>query len=172
MIASLKSILVFTLLCGVVYTVAVTLVGQVVFSAQANGSLVKKQEAGKEVVIGSKLIGQKFEGEQYLQGRPTEVSQLSPVSKEQKERVEQRVEKIDGTDIPVDLVTASASGVDPEISIEGALFQSERIATARNMKKDDVRAIIKQNITGIKIGTITSQRVNVLGVNQMLDESE
>ncbi|EOH93311.1 K+-transporting ATPase, C subunit [Enterococcus haemoperoxidus ATCC BAA-382] len=172
MIASLKSILVFTLLCGVVYTVAVTLVGQVVFSAQANGSLVKKQEAGKTVVIGSKLIGQSFVGDGYLHGRPSEVSQLSPVSKEQKERVEKRVEKIAATDIPVDLVTASASGVDPEISVEGALFQSERIAAARNMKKEDVHAIIKQNIIGMKIGGITSQRVNVLGVNHMLDESE
>ncbi|MGX7244538.1 potassium-transporting ATPase subunit C [Enterococcus quebecensis] len=172
MIASLKSILIFTILCGVVYTVVVTAVGQIAFSAQANGSLVKKQEGGKTVVVGSKLIGQNFEGEKYLHGRPNEVSQLSPVSKEQEKRVKQRVEKIDGTDIPIDLVTASASGVDPEISVESALFQSERIATARNMKKDDVHAIIKQNITGIKIGTLNSQHVNVLGVNRMLDESE
>ncbi|MEI5993483.1 potassium-transporting ATPase subunit C [Candidatus Enterococcus mansonii] len=172
MIASLKSILLFTLLCGVVYTVAVTAVGQIVFSAQANGSLIKKQEAGKNVVIGSKLIGQTFTGEKYLHGRSSEVSQLSPVSKEQKQRVEERVRKSNATAVPVDLVTASASGVDPEISVEAALFQSERIAAARNMKKEDVRAIIKQNITGVKIGGITSQRVNVLGVNQMLDESK
>ncbi len=82
------------------------------------------------------------------------------------------MQKADTTEVPIDLVTASASGVDPEISIEAAMTQVERIAAARNMKNTQVRAIIKQNITGLKIGPVDSQRVNVLGVNQLLDESE
>lgn len=171
-IASLKSILIFTLLCGVLYTVAVTAIGQVLFPKQANGSLVQKQVSGETIVIGSTLIGQRFTEEKYLHGRSDQVSQLSPVSKEQKRRVEERVKKADTTEVPIDLVTASASGVDPEISLAAAMTQVDRIATTRNMKKMDVHAIIKQNITGLKIGSIDSQRVTVLGVNQLLDESE
>ncbi|ALS01819.1 potassium-transporting ATPase [Enterococcus silesiacus] len=172
MIASLKSILLFTVLCGVIYTAAVTAVGQVLFPAQANGSLIKEQQADKTVILGSKLIGQSFTEEKYLHGRPDQVSQLSPVSKEQQARVKERVQKADTKEVPIDLVTASASGVDPEISIEAAMTQVERIAVARNMKNTQVRAIIKQNTTGLKIGPVDSKRVNVLGVNQLLDESE
>ncbi|MDA9470697.1 potassium-transporting ATPase subunit C [Enterococcus sp. 5H] len=172
MITSLKSIVLFTLLCGVVYTVTVTAVGQILFSKQANGSVVKQEINGKTEVIGSSLIGQTFTGENYLHGRPTKVSQLSPVSKIQEELVNERVKQADVKELPIDLVTASASGLDPEISVDGAMSQVERIAVARNMKKADVRAIIKQNIVGLKMGSISSQRVNVLGVNQQLDESE
>ncbi|MGM0218510.1 potassium-transporting ATPase subunit C [Enterococcus sp. AZ126] len=172
MITSLKSILLFTIICGVIYTAAVTAVGQVLFPNQANGSLIKEENAGKTSIIGSKLMGQSFTEEKYLHGRSDQVSQLSPVSKEQKMRVEKRVQEADKKQVPIDLVTASASGVDPEISIEAAMTQVDRIATTRNMKNSQVRAIIKQNITGVKIGTIDSKRVNVLGVNQSLDESE
>ncbi|PZL71397.1 potassium-transporting ATPase subunit C [Enterococcus plantarum] len=168
MIASLKSILLFTIICGVIYTVAVTAVGQVLFPAQANGSLIK-EETG---IIGSKLIGQSFSEENYLHGRPEKVSQLSPVSKEQKTRIEKRVQELDVEEVPIDFVTASASGIDPEISIEAAMAQVERIATSRNMKNTQVHAIIKQNITGLKIGPVDSRRVNVLGVNQSLDKSK
>ncbi|EOL49923.1 potassium-transporting ATPase subunit C [Enterococcus caccae] len=172
MIASLKSILLFTVICGVIYTAAVTAVGQVLFPTQANGSLLKEEKANKTVITGSKLIGQTFSGEKYLHGRPVQVSQLSPVSKEQKSRVEKRVQEADMEEVPLDLVTASASGIDPEISIAAAMAQANRIATTRNMKNSEVRAIIKQNITGLKIGPVDSRRVNVLGVNQSLDESE
>ncbi|MFD1901955.1 potassium-transporting ATPase subunit C [Enterococcus termitis] len=171
MIASLKSVLLFTLICGVFYTVAVTAVGQVLFPTQANGSLVKEKKGEKHSVIGSKLIGQTFTSDQYLHGRPTQVSQLSPVSKEQHTLVEKRVEQADAVNVPIDLVTASASGVDPELSITAAMSQVSRIASARTMKKADVRDIIKQNITGLKIGPVDSRRINVLGVNQMLDEA-
>ena len=172
MIASLKSLLLFTIICGVIYTAAVTAVGQVLFPTQANGSLIKEQKSDKTVITGSKLIGQPFKEAKYLHGRSEPASQLSPVSKEQQSRVEERVQKADTTEVPIDLVTASASGVDPEISIEAAMTQVERIAAARNMKNTQVRAIIKQNITGLKIGPVDSQRVNVLGVNQSLDKSK
>ncbi|MGX7265689.1 potassium-transporting ATPase subunit C [Enterococcus crotali] len=172
MIASLKSILIFTILCGVVYTAAVTAVGQVLFPTQANGSLIKEQKTDNPVILGSKLIGQSFTEEKYLHGRPVQVSQLSPVSKEQKARVEERVQNAETKEVPIELVTASASGVDPEISLEAAMTQVERIAVARNMKNTQVRAIIKQNTTGLKIGLVDSKRVNVLGVNRLLDKSE
>lgn len=172
MIASLKSLVVFTLLCGVFYTAAVTAVGQVLFSSQANGSLVKTEKAGKKQIIGSKLIGQEFSADKYLHGRPTTVSQLSPVSKEQQKLIDERIEQADSKEVPIGLVTASASGVDPEISLDAAMLQVSRIASARTMKKEEVRDIIKQNITGLKIGPADSRRINVLGVNQMLDEAK
>lgn len=96
----------------------VTAVGQVLFPNQANGSLIKEQKSEKTVVTGSKLIGQTFTEAKYLHGRSDQVSQLSPVSKEQKTRVEKRVQASDKKQVPIDLVTASASGVDPEISID------------------------------------------------------
>lgn len=172
MITSLKSILLFTIICGVIYTAAVTAIGQVLFPNQANGSLIKEQKSEKTVVTGSKLIGQTFTEAKYLHGRSDQVSQLSPVSKEQKTRIENRVKASDKKQVPIDLVTASASGGDPEISKEAALTQVDRIAAARNMKNSQVHAIIKQNITGVKIGNIDSRRVNVLGVNQALDKTE
>lgn len=165
-----KSIFLFTLLCGVFYTLFVTVVGQLVFPYQANGSLIEKQVAGKKTVIGSTLIGQSFTGKGYLHGRPTTVSQLSSVSSEQKQRVADRVAKANDTQITIDLVTASASGLDPDITLAGALTQVERIAAARNMKKADIHAIIKQNTVGLLIGTVNTQRVNVLAVNQQLDD--
>lgn len=99
MIASLKSLVVFTLLCGVFYTAAVTAFGQVLFSSQANGSLVKTEKAGKKQIIGSKLIGQEFSADKYLHGRPTTVSQLSPVSKEQQKLIDERIEQADSKEV-------------------------------------------------------------------------
>lgn len=169
---AVKSIFLFTLLCGVLYTIFITIIGQLVFPYQANGSLIEQKTSGSTKVIGSTLIGQSFTGDNYLQGRPMTVSQLSPVSKEQKEQVTERVAKIPDSQVTIDLVTTSASGMDPDITVTGALTQVERIATARDMKKAEVRAIIKQNTVGVSIGTINTQRVNVLAVNQQLDARE
>lgn len=171
MVTALKSVLLFTVICGIFYTVAVTVVGQLLFSEQANGSVVEAQIGTEKKVIGSKLIGQQFEGENYLHGRPTEVSQLSPVGAEQEKRVKERVAQEKNSEVPIELVTASGSGLDPEISLEAAEFQVDRIATARGMKNSEVRDIINQNVVGFDLGPITTKRVNVLGVNQMLDAS-
>lgn len=169
---ALKGLVLFTLLCGVLYTVLVTVIGQLVFPHQANGSLVETKIAGKSTVIGSSLIGQEFTGEAYLHGRPMAVSQLSPVSSKQKEKVEERVKNASDDHLTIDLVTASASGLDPEITVAGALTQVDRIAASRNMKKEEIHAIIKQNTVGLTLGTINTQRVNVLAVNQQLDKFE
>lgn len=167
--ASLKSVILFTIICGGIYTLAVTAVGQLLFSQQANGSIITAQIGTEKQIIGSKLIGQNFKGENYLHGRPTAVSQLSPVGIEQEKRIADRVAKEYKTAVPIELVTASGSGLDPEISLEAAEFQVERIALARGMKNSQVRAIINQNIIGYELGPITTKRVTVLGVNQMLD---
>lgn len=166
---ALKGIILFTILCGGIYTVAVTAIGQVVFPHQANGSLVKQKVAGETIVIGSSLIGQNFTEDSYLHGRPMTVSQLSPVSSTQKERVAERVADKSDQSITIDLVTASASGVDPEITVASAMIQVDRIAAVRGMKKKDIHAIIKQHTVGVSFGTVNTERVNVLAVNQALD---
>lgn len=166
---ALKGIILFTILCGGLYTVVVTVIGQVVFPSQANGSIVEQKIEGKTTSIGSSLIGQQFTGEAYLQGRPMTVSQLSPVSLEQKEQVAERVANKSDRYITIDLVTASASGLDPEITVASAMTQVDRIAAVRDMKKTDIHAIIKQHTVGVSFGTINTERVNVLAVNQALD---
>lgn len=171
-LTALKGILLFTVICGGLYTVAVTAIGQLLFSEQANGSLVKAKFGTEKQVIGSKLIGQNFEGAKYLHGRPIIVSQLSPLAVEQEKRVQERVDKEHQSKVPLDLVMASGSGLDPEISLEAAEFQVARIAAARGMKNSQVRDIINQNVVGYDLGLIMTQRINVLGVNQMLDASQ
>lgn len=166
---SLKGIVLFTLLCGVLYTVVVTVIGQLIFPYQANGSLVEQKVNGETTIIGSSLIGQSFTGESYLHGRPMTVSQLSPVSLQQKKQIADRVANKKDQTITIDLVTASASGVDPEITIASAMTQVDRIASVRDMKKAEIHDIIKQHTVGVSLGTINTERVNVLAVNQALD---
>lgn len=168
-ITSLKGVLIFTLICGVLYTSVVTVIGQAFFSDKANGSLITKEIDGQKVTVGSSLIGQSFTEDKYLHGRPQEVSQLSPVSDEQKELVSGRVEEV-GKNVPVDLVTASASGVDPHISFASALFQVERIAKIRGLSEEDVKKVITDHTEGGLIGGTTDKRVNVLEVNLSLDD--
>jgi len=169
-LTSIKGWLIFSIICGVLYTSVVTVIGQVAFPDKANGSLITKQLNNQTVAIGSHLIGQTFTEDRYLHGRASEVSQLSPVSKEQAEKVAQRVEKNNQTDIPVDLVTASASGVDPHISVDAAYFQAERIAKARNLTSEQVELIIDKHVKSSIIGLKESKYVNVLEINLALDE--
>ncbi|MDR2276973.1 MAG: potassium-transporting ATPase subunit C, partial [Vagococcus sp.] len=131
---SLKFMLLMTLILGVVYPLTMTGVGQVLFNEQVNGQLVTKGDK----VVGSKLIGQTFDKANYLHGRPQKISQLSPVSSEQKELVTNRIDErqqLEKTNknVPSDLVLASGSGLDPEISLESALYQVPRIAKERNV---------------------------------------
>ena len=121
------------------------------------------------MTVGSSLIGQSFTEDKYLHGRPQEVSQLSPVSDEQKELVASRVEEV-GENVPVDLVTASASGVDPHISLASAMFQAERIAKARGISAENVKKVITNYTEGGSISGTTEKRVNVLKVNLTLDD--
>lgn len=178
----------FTVVCGLGYTLVVTGIAQVAFPYQANGSLIKVD--GK--IVGSELIGQNFEDEDHMWGRIQNVSvvedengelmaysapsNLSPASEEYQELVDARVEKIraanpdaDMDAVPVDLVTCSGSGLDPEISPDAAEYQVPRLAKATGKSEDEVREIIAQCTKGRFLGVFGEPTVNVLKVNLMLD---
>lgn len=173
---ALVSFVVLTLICGVVYPVIVTSIAQIAFPNQANGSIITvTQENGTTIDVGSALIGQTFTKPQYLIGRPQGTSQLSPVSEEQKALIQERVAWWRALDpensgaIPSDLVTASGSGVDPNISPEAAEYQVDRIAQVRNISAKTVREIIARYTTGKLLGLWGESGVNVLKVNLALD---
>lgn len=174
--AALVCFAIMTVLCGIVYTAAVTGVAQLLFPNQAGGSIITvTQTDGTQKEYGSELLAQEFTKPQYLIGRPEGASNLSPVSKEQEALVAERIswwhsfDPSNKAEIPMDLVTASGSGVDPHISPEGAAYQVARIAAARNMTEDEVRSIIKTCTKGRFLGFIGEPAVNVLKVNLALD---
>lgn len=165
-----------TLLCGVLYTAAVTGIAQGFFPEKANGSIITvtlKDGSTKE--YGSALLAQEFSESKYLIGRPLGVTNLSPDGTEQKKLVQERIEqwhKLDPDnkeDIPADLVTASASGVDPNISLAAAKYQVSRIAKERGMKEEQIQEIIDRYTTGPFLGIFGETAVNVLKVNLALD---
>lgn len=178
----------FTVVCGLGYTLVVTGIAQVAFPYQANGSLIKVD--GK--IVGSELIGQNFEDEDHMWGRIQNVtivegedgelmaygtpSNLSPASEEYRQLVDARVKKIRASNpdagmdaVPVDLVTCSGSGLDPEISPDAAEYQVPRLAKATGKSEDEVRDIIAACTKGRFLGVFGEPTVNVLKVNLMLD---
>lgn len=178
----------FTVVCGLGYTLVVTGIAQVASPYQANGSLIKVDDK----IVGSELIGQNFEDEDHMWGRIQNVSvvedengelmaysapsNLSPASEEYQELVDARVEKIraanpdaDMDAVPVDLVTCSGSGLDPEISPDAAEYQVPRLAKATGKSEDEVRDIIAKCSKGRFLGVFGEPTVNVLKVNLMLD---
>lgn len=178
----------FTVVCGLGYTLVVTGIAQVAFPYQANGSLIKVDDK----IVGSELIGQSFEDEDHMWGRIQNVtivegedgglmaygapSNLSPASEEYRQLVDARVEKIRASNpdagmdaVPVDLVTCSGSGLDPEISPDAAEYQVPRLAKATGKSEDEVREIIAQCTKGRFLGVFGEPTVNVLKVNLMLD---
>lgn len=167
---------VMTILCGVLYPGVVTVIAQAVFPEQANGSIITiTLKDGTKKDFGSALIAQEFTKPEYLIGRPMGTTNLSPVSEEQKELVQQRIDwwhSLDPenkADIPMDLVTASGSGVDPNITPEAAEYQVARIAKVRGISADEIREIIKKYTTGRLLGFWGEPAVNVLKVNLALD---
>jgi potassium-transporting ATPase KdpC subunit len=186
-------ILCMTIITGLAYPLAMTGIAQLIFPAQANGSLIEKD--GK--VIGSALIGQNFTSEKYFHGRPSATtdtdpndatktvpapynagaslaSNLGPTSKALVDRVKEDAEKLAAENpnapVPVDLVTTSASGLDPDITPAGALFQVPRVAKARGLPEDRVRQLVEVQTTGRLLGIIGEPHVNVLKLNLALDE--
>lgn len=182
--------LIFTLLCGVVYTGVVTGFAQVFFRDKANGSIIEVDG----VKYGSELLGQYYTDDSHMWGRIMNLdvstykdedgntllysapSNLSPESEEYAALVAERVEKIQtanpdmgDTPIPEDLVTCSGSGLDPDISPAAAEYQVVRIATAQGISEEAVREIIKKCTTGRLLGIFGEKTVNVLKVNLMLD---
>ena len=183
-----------TIITGLIYPLAMTGLAGVLFPAQAQGSLIEKD--GK--VIGSALIGQEFKDDKYFHGRPSATSapdpadftktapapynaansggsNLGPTSKALNDRVKEDVEKLKAENpsaaVPVDLVTTSASGLDPDITPEGALFQVPRVAKARNLAEARVRQLVSDHIQGRMAGVLGEPHVNVLALNLALDEA-
>jgi K+-transporting ATPase ATPase C chain len=172
--------LVTTVLFGMLYPLAITGLSRLLFPKQANGQLIEKN--GK--IVGSATIGQPFTGPGYFHSRPSNAgtgydatssggSNLAPTNKNLIDRVNGDVQKAraenPGTPVPVDLVTASGSGLDPDISIASVEFQIPRIARERRINADDVRAAIHQHTTGRQFAVLGEPRVNVLELNLDLD---
>jgi K+-transporting ATPase ATPase C chain len=181
-----------TLITGLAYPLAMTAIAGVLFPKQAQGSLIERD--GR--VVGSALIGQEFKEDKYFHGRPSATSapdsadatktvpspynaansggsNLGPTSKALNDRVKEDLDKLKAENpkaaVPVDLVTTSASGLDPDISPEGALFQVPRVAKARNMPEDRIRQLVTENTAGRLAGLLGEPRVNVLALNLALD---
>jgi potassium-transporting ATPase KdpC subunit len=181
-----------TLITGLAYPLAMTAIAGVIFPKQAEGSLIEKD--GK--VIGSALIGQGFKDAKYFHGRPSATSapdpadatktvpapynaanssgsNLGPTSKALNDRVKEDVDKLKAENgsaaVPVDLVTTSGSGLDPDISPEAAQFQVPRVAKARNMPEERVSQLVTENTQGRLAGVLGEPRVNVLALNLALD---
>jgi potassium-transporting ATPase KdpC subunit len=185
-------LLALTLITGLGYPLVLTAIAGAIFPKQAQGSLIERD--GK--VVGSALIGQEFESDKYFHGRPSATtapdpadssktvpapynaansggSNLGPTSKALADRIKEDVDKLKAENpsmpVPVDLVTTSASGLDPDISPEAASFQVPRVAKARNLPDEKLRDLVAQNTKGRLVGIIGEPRVNVLALNLALD---
>jgi potassium-transporting ATPase KdpC subunit len=174
--------LVTTIIFGLIYPLVVTGMSQWLFPAQANGSLIVKNGQ----IIGSRLIGQSFSGARYFHSRPSAAgngydptasggSNLGPTNQALVTRVQQDVaqwqQQNPGVPIPADLVTASGSGLDPDISPASAEFQVPQVAKARDISVDDVRRLVAKHTLGRELGVFGEPRVNVLELNLDLDQS-
>ncbi|MEW6436210.1 MAG: K(+)-transporting ATPase subunit C [Pseudomonadota bacterium] len=185
-------IVLMTIITGLAYPLGITGIAQVLFPHQANGSLIEKD--GK--VIGSSLIGQNFTSDKYFHGRPSATtepdpkdatktitvpyaadnstgSNLGPTSKALIQRVQGDAAKLHkenpSVPVPVDLVTTSASGLDPDITPAAAYFQVPRVAKARNLPEEAIKALVADHVEGRLLGVIGEPHVNVLDLNLALD---
>lgn len=175
--------LLFALLLSILYPLALAGLGQAIAPAQANGSLIRNADGQ---VIGSALIGQQFTSARYFHGRPSAAgkgydalassgSNLGPTSQVLVDRVKGDLKTIQTSPVtppPADLVTASASGLDPDISPEAALYQAPRVAAARSLAVEKVRALVAAQTEQPRLGFIGEPRVNVLRLNLALDAGE
>jgi K+-transporting ATPase ATPase C chain len=189
---ALVILLALTLITGLAYPLAITGIAGALFPKQAQGSLIERGG----VVVGSALIGQEFKDDKYFHGRPSATttadpadatktvpapynaansagSNLGPTSKALSDRLGEDVEKLKAENpnaaVPVDLVTTTASGLDPDISPEAALFQVPRVAKARGLAPDRVRQLVNARVEGRFAGLLGEPRVNVLALNLALD---
>ena len=183
-----------TLMTGLVYPLAMTGIAQVIFPYRAQGSMIERSGT----VVGSELIGQQFTSDNYFHGRPSATntpdpndstktvdapynaansggSNLGPTNKALIDRISSDVEKLKAEspsgNVPIDLITTSGSGLDPDISPEAALFQVPRVAKARNLPEERIRQLVEQHVEGRTLGLFGEPRVNVLRLNLALDEA-
>lgn len=190
LLSSMIAALLFTLICGLAYPLLATGVAGVLLPNQAQGSLITRDDK----TIGSAVLGQNFAAPQYLHGRPSMTnktdgsgpepynaensgaSNWGPTNAKLRDAVQERLTAFrrenglsETTPVPVDAVTASASGLDPDVSLATALLQVNRIAKSRNMPPPDVEQVIRDHLTGRQLGVLGEPRVNVLAVNLALD---
>lgn len=173
-------LLAFTVITGVIYPLAVTGIAQVIFPHQANGSIVVVD--GK--AVGSELIGQQFDAPKYFWGRISAAgynaaassgSNYGPMNPALMDMVKARMDALKAADpdntlpIPVDLVTASGSGLDPQVSVAAALYQVHRVASARGLSEAEVKSLVEEYTEGRQFGFLGEPRVNVLKLNLALD---
>jgi len=173
-ITSIKLFIGFSILLGLVYPLAITGIAQAAMNKQANGSLVELD--GK--IVGSSLIGQKFDKPEYFASRPSAVnydaagsgaSNFGPINKKYIDQVGERVVMIDSPSIPADMVLASASGLDPHISLKNANLQVPRVAKNRNLSEAKVKELVRENTDPNFIGLWGQKGVNVLKLNIALN---
>ncbi|TWH48672.1 potassium-transporting ATPase subunit KdpC [Sporomusa sp. KB1] len=181
---SFRMLLVLTVITGLVYPLTMVGVANTIFPSQAKGSLIESQGQ----VVGSKLIGQNFTQPGYFHGRPSSAgkdgydaagssgSNLGPTNKKLMDMIADNVNKArqensldENAAIPADLVTASASGLDPDISPDAAYLQVERVAEARGLAAKEVYSLVDKNISGRQLALFGEPRVNVLALNMALD---
>jgi K+-transporting ATPase ATPase C chain len=180
---ALMCLILLTVLTGLIYPVIVTGIAQVLFPHQANGSLIVKDGKG----VGSALIGQPFDDPKYFWSRPSATSpfpynatsssgsNLGPTNPDLQKQVQGRIDALRAADpgnrapVPVDLVAASGSGLDPDISPAAAFYQVRRVAKARGLTEDAVRSVVERHTEGRQFGLLGEPRVNVLKLNLALD---
>ena len=185
LVTSILALLLFTVITGLLYPFLVTAIAQIAFPGKANGSMLKR--GGK--TVGSELIGQPFSDPKYFWGRPSATSpypynasssggsNYGPTNPALLDEVNGRIADLKKADslstspIPVDLVTSSASGLDPDISAAAAAYQVRRVARVRGLSEDRVREIVERCTAGRSLGILGEPHVNVLNLNLALDES-
>jgi K+-transporting ATPase ATPase C chain len=185
LLPAVRMLVVLSVLTGVIYPYLITGIAQVAFPRAANGSLIQRD--GK--ALGSSVIGQPFDDPKYFWGRPSATSPMpynagassgsnqGPRNPALADAVKDRIKALADADpdskppVPVDLVTASGSGLDPDISVAAALYQVHRVAKARGMPEDKVRTLVDANTRGRTFGVLGEPRINVLELNLALDRS-